>query len=306
MTYQASINHSFDVKLAIQLESVELAIVVYHFQYWINKNQELNNNFIDGRTWTYQTREAIAACMPYFSPDQIRRFTDKLVDLKILKKGNYNEHSMDKTIWYAFENEEMFTIGKIAKSNGKIANGAGKIAKAIPNTIPNTITNNVVCSEHGSHQNESQNNIKLQHIDGHFFDFSLNEIFTYAVNSKENWSTEEINEAFLIVKSYKNPIRCPFAFISGTIKKIRNKKHAEFIDEKIRKTSSSSNQKNKFINENDMMTKREILERFPNLPQEVIEFLQEDIKNDSKEESEKLIDIQKYILEKKSQKKGRK
>ncbi len=136
MSYQSSSHHSFDVKLAIQLGSVELAIIVHHFQYWINKNQELQRNFIDGRTWTYQTREEIAACFPYFSSDQVRRFTDKLVQLNILRKANYNKLGIDKTIWYAFENEEMFTIGKIAKSTGKSANPDGNSAKAIPKSIP--------------------------------------------------------------------------------------------------------------------------------------------------------------------------
>lgn len=134
--YQASSHHSFDIKLALQLKSVELAIVVHHFQYWINHNQKLGINFVDESTWTYQTRDQIAANFPYFTSEQIRRYTDKLVKMNILKKGNYNKLAIDKTTWYSFVNEEMFTIGNSAKSTGESANRDGESAKAIPKSIP--------------------------------------------------------------------------------------------------------------------------------------------------------------------------
>lgn len=108
-------SHSFDIELAVKLGDPNLAILVNHFQYWINLNKRLKRNFIDGRTWMYQTRNEIAAHFPYWSPDQIRRMTDKLVDLGILIKGNYNKHGFDKTIWYAFKNEEIFTNDGFAK-----------------------------------------------------------------------------------------------------------------------------------------------------------------------------------------------
>lgn len=142
--YQASMSHSFDVKLATELGSVELAIMVNHFQYWINHNQSLGRNFVDDRTWMYQTRDEIAAQFPYFSPDKVRRYTDKLVELKILRKGNFNKHGMDKTIWYCFENEEMFTIGKFAKSTGESANSTGESARAIPKSIPKSKTRGLI------------------------------------------------------------------------------------------------------------------------------------------------------------------
>ncbi len=136
----SGLHHSFDVKLATQLGSIELAIVVHHFQYWINHNSRLNRNFKEGRYWTYQTREEIKAHFPYWSTDQIRRYTDKLVKMKILRKGNFNKFSMDKTIWYAFENPEMFTMGESAKSIDESASLIDDSAKAIPHSIPKSKT----------------------------------------------------------------------------------------------------------------------------------------------------------------------
>jgi len=140
MTYQSSQHHSFDVKLATELDSIDLAILVHHFQYWINLNKKLKRNFKEGRTWTYQSRAEIAAHFPYWNPDKVRRYTDKLQELGILKMGNFNKKAMDKTIWYAFENEEMFTIGKFATSSGKNANPCGENAKAIPHSKPHSLS----------------------------------------------------------------------------------------------------------------------------------------------------------------------
>ena len=148
MTFAAAQHHSFDVNLAILLGSVDLAILVHHFQYWINKNKQLNRNFKDGFTWTYQTRQEIAAHFPYWSSNKVRRYTDELVKMKILRKGNYNRMSLDRTIWYAFEDEKNFTIatiseqksedcrfGKSAKWIGKSAKCIGKFATPIPHSI---------------------------------------------------------------------------------------------------------------------------------------------------------------------------
>lgn len=138
-----SMHHSFDVKLAIELKSVELAILVHHFQYWINKNQQLGRNFVDGRTWTYQTHEEIAAHFPYLNREKVKRYVAKLEKLGILRKANYNKKCTDKTTWYAFENEEMFTMCKFAPSTCKNAPSTGKFAPSIPHTIPSSISTDI-------------------------------------------------------------------------------------------------------------------------------------------------------------------
>lgn len=134
-----SIHHSFDIDLAAHLKSVDLAILVHHFQHWIKVNIKLKRNYIDGRTWTYQTREEIAAHFPYWSTHQVRRLTDKLVKLKILRKGNFNKKSVDKTIWYCFEDSNYVYDWQNCQSSGKSANGAGEIAKPIPHSKPHSL-----------------------------------------------------------------------------------------------------------------------------------------------------------------------
>lgn len=128
-----STHHSFDIELATEYGIVG-AILIHHFQHWINHNMRCGKNRKQGRTWSYQTRKEIAAWFPYITEDQVRRETDKLVERGVLIKGNFNRSSIDKTIWWAFANEEMFTTGNFANSTGKNAKWTGESAKAIPDT----------------------------------------------------------------------------------------------------------------------------------------------------------------------------
>lgn len=137
-------SHSFDIDIAAKYGSVDLAIMIHHFEHWIRINKKLKRNFKEERTWTYQTREEIAAHFPYWNSNQVRRMTDKLVQLGVLRKGNFNRSSIDKTIWYAFENEEMFTIGNFANSIGNFANPCDENAKAIPHSKPHSKTEDIL------------------------------------------------------------------------------------------------------------------------------------------------------------------
>jgi hypothetical protein len=131
-------SHSFDPDLA-EKYSVEEALVIHHFQYWCDHNARLGINFHDGRTWTYQTIEQIAAHFYYFSVDQVKRIISKLTARDILIKGNYNKSKYDRTLWYSFKNEIEFTIVRNRQMvKVESPNGDGEIARPIPKTKTNT------------------------------------------------------------------------------------------------------------------------------------------------------------------------
>lgn len=102
-----STHHSFDISLAKKF-GIEAAIIIHHFQHWINHNRACGKNFRDGKTWSYQTRKEISSWFAYLSPHQVRRITDKLVKEGVLIKGNYNKRANDDTIWYAFVDEDKY------------------------------------------------------------------------------------------------------------------------------------------------------------------------------------------------------
>lgn len=104
--------HRFDVELA-QKYGIEAAIVIKNFQFWIANNKDKNQNFYDGRTWTYNTLEEFSDLFPYWSKYKIHRIFDTLVEQKILIKGNYNQNTHNRTLWYAFSDETLFLSEKM-------------------------------------------------------------------------------------------------------------------------------------------------------------------------------------------------
>lgn len=100
-------NFSFDVNLA-SAYGIEEALLIHHFQHWIRFNKIKNINQYEGRTWTYNTYNEIASHFPFLSARQVRRTIDNLVHFNVIRKGNYNKLGADNTVWFAFENEDIF------------------------------------------------------------------------------------------------------------------------------------------------------------------------------------------------------
>ena len=149
-----SLHHSFDIELAAEY-GIECAIMIHHFQHWINKNKSLKRNFIENRTWSYQTLEEIASHFPYLNCSKVKDIIEKLCQGKqrkskkddcdfkpVLMKGNFNATKYDRTTWYSFVDEERFTIlGNPKMESGKSQNGKWEIPTPIPDTITNNKTN---------------------------------------------------------------------------------------------------------------------------------------------------------------------
>lgn len=142
----SSLHHSFDINLA-EIYGIKEAIIIHHFQHWIAVNKRLNRNFHEGRTWSYQTFEQIAAHFPYFTKEEVREILYKLCTGKsrkskkekyfepVLKKGNFNKTKFDRTTWYAFENEKIFTMrGSPQMGAGESPNEKREMPKPIPDT----------------------------------------------------------------------------------------------------------------------------------------------------------------------------
>jgi len=130
-----SIFHSFNTELAKEYGMAE-AVLIHHFQHWITVNQRLKRNHKEGRTWSYQTILEIEAHFCYLSNKQVRRILDKLVKTEVLIKGNFNKHAYDRTVWYAFKDENKFLEG--LNLSPKRANGNSQTGEPIPDTKPYT------------------------------------------------------------------------------------------------------------------------------------------------------------------------
>jgi len=135
----STIHHTFDIYVAA-VYGVNEAIIINYFQYWIDFNMRTGKNFKEGRFWTYDPIKTIAAHFPYFTENDVREIIERLCTGKsrrgkgepefepVLMKGNFNKLAMDKTTWYSFVNQKMFTKGHLPTSKGHLP-------KAIPHTI---------------------------------------------------------------------------------------------------------------------------------------------------------------------------
>jgi hypothetical protein len=135
-----SLHHSFNAEHAAEYGIAE-AVLIHHLQHWITKNRILNRNFIDGRTWTYQTQEEIASNFPYMGKYQIFRLLKNLENAGVILKGNFNKTSYDRTTWYSFVDEDKFlpAIDKLKKRNINEADsqsGGNDSATCIKGTDP--------------------------------------------------------------------------------------------------------------------------------------------------------------------------
>lgn len=99
--------HFFDVKFAEQY-GVPEAIFLNYLRHHIEGNKANGINFHHGRTWSYNTYEALARIFPYFTVPQVKHLIKKLVDQKVIIKNKIRKSKSDHTNWYAFHDEDIF------------------------------------------------------------------------------------------------------------------------------------------------------------------------------------------------------
>jgi len=136
--------HQFNINVAIKY-GPHAAIIINNFAFWQQKNQANKKNWFDGHYWTYNSMDALAELLPYFSKDQIKRILKKLEDENAIKVGNYNRLKMDRTKWYTIIDE---CIGRYYTLHmAKSPNASGGIASPIPDSKPDNkrTDNNTSC-----------------------------------------------------------------------------------------------------------------------------------------------------------------
>lgn len=137
-------NHSFDIDHAEKYGVTE-AVLIANFQHWITRNRANDENFKEGRTWTYNSVESFRKVFPYLSGNQIRRALDSLVTREVLVKGCFNTRASDRTTWFAFTDESVWlpSGSDLAKNTNGLAknpNGFAKSAKSTNKTDINAVT----------------------------------------------------------------------------------------------------------------------------------------------------------------------
>ncbi|WP_421902247.1 hypothetical protein [Maridesulfovibrio sp.] len=115
--------HCFDTDIADQF-GVNVAVLIHHFQFWLEKNASNNHNFHKGRFWTHNTLEAFTKIFTYLSKSQLKRLLKKMVDEGIILKDSFNKSGFDRTNWYAFTDEwaELLNIPQTKRTTREAEN----------------------------------------------------------------------------------------------------------------------------------------------------------------------------------------
>jgi hypothetical protein len=114
--------YSFDI-LEAKKYGVDEAIMLKNFKFWIFTNQSNKRNYRDGRTWTYNTHEAFQKVFSFWTENQIRRILKSLINQGVILTGNYNDHSYDRTLWYALSDESLIANIEMVNGECRIASG---------------------------------------------------------------------------------------------------------------------------------------------------------------------------------------
>ena len=100
----------FNAELATEY-GVDGAIFLHAMAFWVAKNQANGRHFHEGRTWTYNTLEALTKLFPFWSKRQIERITGRLREQGALLSGNFSQDKTDRTLWYALSDAVLETYG---------------------------------------------------------------------------------------------------------------------------------------------------------------------------------------------------
>lgn len=117
-------------------------IVLQQINYWLEVNKKKNNNFRDGKYWTYNTIEEWREEFPFWSKETVKRIFKKLREMKLLLIGNYNTMKMDRTLWYTIDYEELKKLLPNAKEQNESME-ENKITSPIPEISTKNSTKNI-------------------------------------------------------------------------------------------------------------------------------------------------------------------
>lgn len=139
--------HSFDIEIA-QDYGIETAIILKHLYFWIEKNKANDDNYFEGKYWTYNSVKAFSDLFPYMTEKKIRSTLMKMEEQGLLITGNFNKSQYDRTKWYALTDKAYSILLKRDFHFTKKENGSSPEGEPIPDiNTDNKPDNNTVSND---------------------------------------------------------------------------------------------------------------------------------------------------------------
>lgn len=102
---------------------LEEAVLLESMIFWWRTNRANNQNFHDGRWWTFNSVRAYTNIFPWWSEKQIRRILSSCVEQGALLEGCYNAEPRDRTKWYTPGDDLLELYGESETGNSDFPNG---------------------------------------------------------------------------------------------------------------------------------------------------------------------------------------
>ena len=151
--------HSFNIDIAAEY-GIECAILLKHLYFWIKKNEANDENFFDGRYWTYNSVKAFSVLFPYMTERKVRYTLEKMEEHGLIVVGNYNKSQYDRTKWYALTDLAYSILQKGNFHLTKTANGKDANGEPIPDINTYINTDNILDSKESNCQTSSKSDVK--------------------------------------------------------------------------------------------------------------------------------------------------
>ena len=208
--------HSFNIELAKKYGILE-AILLKNLWFWIEKNRANEKNFYDGTYWTYNSTRAFNELFPYASESSIKRALKSLQEKGIIKTGNYNKSSYDRTLWYAFTDLGYSIVSNRQMEVNKSSNGDEQNGLTIPDINTDDKTKDIKTNKKEKKETE--------------FDSVIN----------ENFTDEELKQTIY-----------EFIKMRKAIKKPLTTRGLELMINKLKKITSNTNEQIQILNNSIM------------------------------------------------------
>ena len=109
------LEHHFPPSVAIEC-GVNAAIFLRDIYFWCKTNENNNENFFEGRWWTYQTMNGFCNRHPYWTKNQVEYLIRTCKEKGYLLIGHFSDNPMHRTCWYALSDkgQALFQCGNFS------------------------------------------------------------------------------------------------------------------------------------------------------------------------------------------------
>ena len=91
--------HFFNTEIAKQY-GLEESILLENIYFWVKKNKANNQNYHNGKYWTYNSIRAFKILFDYMSESKIYRALKKLEEAGLIEIGDFNADRYKRPSWY--------------------------------------------------------------------------------------------------------------------------------------------------------------------------------------------------------------